>query len=271
MREVVKKRKPGRSEIKAGRSIGVTWKVIWGHHLIWKRLPSSSLERFKFFTLKFDLEATVRILYNSSPQRVCQPWWGRGDIRGEKLPGGEKKRMFPEILWVRKVFTWNIVGYLNPSTERTYLLTNKPRTRITMKIEAAPIFISTAVNHLQTKMLTLSPHHYLSIHGRLCSIVFCWCASSFLKFSNKSNAQSPSGKSNSWDDRLVMGVKWTSWMGDQLTRKSAESPPLCQPCSRHVELVTGPIVRCVDCGGTSRVAASQAQELPSGVSPVWYG
>ena len=60
----------------------------------------------------------------------------------------KKKRMFFRILWGRKVFTWNIVGYLNPSTERTYLLTNKPRTRITMKIEAAPIFISTAVNHL---------------------------------------------------------------------------------------------------------------------------
>ena len=39
--------------------------------------------------------------------------------------------------------TWNIVGYLKPSTERTYLLTNNPSTRMTMKIEAAPIFILT--------------------------------------------------------------------------------------------------------------------------------
>ena len=38
-------------------------------------------------------------------------------------------------------FTWNIVGYLNPSTERTYLLTKRPSTRMMIKIDAAPIFI----------------------------------------------------------------------------------------------------------------------------------
>ena len=37
------------------------------------------------------------------------------------------------------------MGYLNPSTERTYLLTNNPSTRMTMKMEAAPIFILTTM------------------------------------------------------------------------------------------------------------------------------
>merc|ERR1712088_385122 len=83
MSAVVKKRKPGRSEIKADRSMGVT--------------------------LKFDLPVTVSILYNSNPHKVCHPW--------------------------------NIVGYLKPSTERTYLLTKRPSTRMMIKIDAAPIFI----------------------------------------------------------------------------------------------------------------------------------
>ena len=33
------------------------------------------------------------------------------------------------------------MGYLKPSTERTYLLTKRPSTRMMIKIDAAPIFI----------------------------------------------------------------------------------------------------------------------------------
>ena len=43
------------------------------------------------------------------------------------------------------MITWNIVGYLKPSTERTYLLMNSPRTRMVTKMEAAPRFMAGAV------------------------------------------------------------------------------------------------------------------------------
>ena len=61
----------------------------------------------------------------------------RRETRREKENGKNEEKVRKS----RRPFTWNIVGYLKPSTERTYLLTNKPRTRMTMKIEAAPIFI----------------------------------------------------------------------------------------------------------------------------------
>ena len=93
-------------------------------------------------------------------------------------------------------FTWNIVGYLKPSTERTYLLTKRPSTRMMIKIDAAPIFILdplgsmikslldqnvcghpfqsriTNVDHPHKDSSSESWSHYFKFHRR-CVLVLC--------------------------------------------------------------------------------------------------
>ena len=94
---------------------------------------------------------------------------------GRKGGAGEKGRKEEVGL------TWNIVGYLKPSTERTYLLTNNPSTRMTMKIEAAPIFILTTHNMQQlptnlylvvtTSQECQSSRHARRVTGAVCTAV----------------------------------------------------------------------------------------------------
>ena len=93
-------------------------------------------------------------------------------------------------------FTWNIVGYLKPSTERTYLLTKRPSTRMMIKIDAAPIFILDPLDSMIKSLLDQNvcghpfqsritnvdhPHkdssseswsHYFKFHRR-CVLVLC--------------------------------------------------------------------------------------------------
>ena len=59
--------------------------------------------------------------------------------------------------------TWNMVGYLKPSTESTYLLTNSPNTEMITNTAAAPRFILVArVNALPSNPALVSYTSYLS-------------------------------------------------------------------------------------------------------------
>ena len=88
------------------------------------------------------------------------------------------------------------MGYLKPSTERTYLLTKRPSTRMMIKIDAAPIFILDPLDSMIKSLLDQNvcghpfqsritnvdhPHkdssseswsHYFKFHRR-CALVHC--------------------------------------------------------------------------------------------------
>ena len=84
---------------------------------------NTSLICFLQITLKFDLPVTVSILYNSNPHKVCHPWIQHFSIwccrMRKEIAVFQIRKNTEEITFT---FTWNIVGYLNPRTERMYLL-----------------------------------------------------------------------------------------------------------------------------------------------------
>ena len=130
-------------------------------------------------------------------------------------------------------FTWNIVGYLKPSTERTYLLTKRPSTRMMIKIDAAPIFILDPLDSMIKSLLDQNV-----------------CGHPFQ--SRITNVDHPHKDSSS--------ESWSQY--SKFHRRCAFV--LCGVnCAGSVRLVTGAVVQSVERWRDSGQSGSQAQMRPS--------
>ena len=130
-------------------------------------------------------------------------------------------------------FTWNIVGYLKPSTERTYLLTKRPSTRMMIKIDAAPIFI---LDPLDSRIKSLLDQNV--------------CGHPFQSRITNVDHTHKGSSSESWSHYFKFHQRCILL--------------LCSVnCAGSVRLVTGAVVQSVEQWRDSGQSGSQAQMRPS--------